>query len=133
MAIELGTSGEVYIHGNLTITKEYQNNLKVDKNAFQFKWFHTGHISYLDKEGYLFLINRIKEPINHRGKKIFPSEVDVVLLSHPTVAQAMAFGVPDKKYDKEISTVVVPQENMMVTKDDIIAYCKKNLTIFKIP
>ncbi|GLJ56067.1 hypothetical protein SUGI_1203670 [Cryptomeria japonica] len=127
-----GTSGEVCIRG-LNITKGYQNNPEANKTAFQFGWFHTGDIGYLDEEGYLFLIGRIKELINRGGEKISPLEVDAVLLSHPAVAQAVAFGVPDEKYGEEINAAVVPQENMTVTEDDIITHCKKNLAVFKIP
>ncbi|KAH9317017.1 hypothetical protein KI387_018786, partial [Taxus chinensis] len=127
-----GSSGEVCIRG-LNVTKGYQNNPEANKTAFLFGWFHTGDLGYLDEEGYLFLIGRIKELINRGGEKISPVEVDAVLLSHPAVAQAVAFGVADEKYGEEINAAVVPQEGATVNEDDIITHCKKNLAAFKIP
>ncbi|GLJ25122.1 hypothetical protein SUGI_0480470 [Cryptomeria japonica] len=94
-----GTNDEVYICG-LNVTKVYQNNLEANKTTFQFGWFHTSHIGYLDKDGYIFLIGRIKESIHRRGEKISPLEVDAVLLSLLAVAQVVAYGILDEQYEK---------------------------------
>ncbi|KAH9317016.1 hypothetical protein KI387_018785, partial [Taxus chinensis] len=128
----LGSSGEVCIRGS-NVTNGYLNNPEANKTAFQFGWFHTGDLGYLDEEGYLFLIGRIKELINRGGEKISPLEVDAVLLTHPDVAQAVAFAVPDEKYGEEINAAVVGQEGVTVNGNDIICYCKKYLATFKIP
>eukprot|EP01018_Ginkgo_biloba_P033349 Gb_20191 [translate_table: standard] len=125
-------SGEVCIRG-FNVTKGYQNNPEANKTAFKFGWFHTGDLGYLDEDGYLFLIGRIKELINRGGEKISPVEVDAVLLSHPEVSQAVAFAVPDEKYGEEINAAIVPQEGASVTEGDILSLCKKNLARFKIP
>lgn len=125
-------NGEVCIRG-ANVTKGYKNNPDANKSAYQFGWFHTGDIGFLDEDGYLHLVGRIKELINRGGnsnfslllfmfkylkcpqiatlvkryssspgEKISPIEVDAVLLSHPDVAQAVAFGVPDDKYGEEV-------------------------------
>ncbi|GLJ15612.1 hypothetical protein SUGI_0256640 [Cryptomeria japonica] len=112
------TSGKVCIRG-LTVIKEYENNSKAYKTTFPLGWFHIGHIGYLDKDGYLFLIGRIKESIHHGGEKISPLEVDAVLLSLLAVAQAMAFGILDEQHDVEMNVIVVLQENMMVNEEMI--------------
>jgi len=127
-----GCSGEVCIRG-LNVTKGYQNNPEANKTAFQFGWFHTGDLGYIDNDGYLFLIGRIKELINRGGEKISPMEVDAVLLSHPAVAEAVAFAVPDEKYGEEINAAVIPKEGDIVTESQIRDLCKKNLASFKIP
>ncbi|XP_065869697.1 oxalate--CoA ligase-like isoform X2 [Euphorbia lathyris] len=95
--------GEVCIKGP-NVTKGYKNNPEANRMAFRFGWFHTGDLGYLDSDGYLHLVGRIKELINRGGEKISPIEVDAVLVSHPDVAQAVAFGVPDDKYGEEVST-----------------------------
>lgn len=94
-------NGEVCIRGP-NVTKGYKNNPEANKAAFRFGWFHTGDVGFLDADGYLHLVGRIKELINRGGEKISPIEVDDVLLSHPEVAQAVAFGVPDDKYGEEV-------------------------------
>lgn len=127
-----GCTGEVCIRG-ANVTKGYQNNPEANESAFQFGWFHTGDLGYLDEEGYLFLKGRIKELINRGGEKISPFEVDAVLLSHPFVAQAVAFAVPDEKYGEEVNAAVVPVEGVSIMEEDVISTCKKNLAAFKVP
>lgn len=127
-----GRTGEVCIRG-ANVTKGYQNNPEANESAFQFGWFHTGDLGYLDEEGYLFLKGRIKELINRGGEKISPFEVDAVLLSHPSVAQAVAFAVPDEKYGEEVNAAVVPVEGVSLMEEDVISTCKKNLAAFKVP
>ncbi|XP_043723086.1 probable CoA ligase CCL9 [Telopea speciosissima] len=125
-------NGEVCIRGP-NVTKGYKNNPEANKAAFSFGWFHTGDIGFMDSEGYLHLVGRIKELINRGGEKISPIEVDAVLLSHPEVAQAVAFGVPDDKYGEEINCAIIPREGSNMDQEEMLKYCKKNLTSFKVP
>ncbi|XP_027358565.1 oxalate--CoA ligase-like [Abrus precatorius] len=129
---EAEVSGEVCIRGP-NVTKGYKNNVDANTAAFQFGWFHTGDIGYFDSEGYLHLVGRIKELINRGGEKISPIEVDGVLLSHPDIAQAVAFGVPDEKYGEEIYCAVIPREGSNIDEVEVLRYSKKNLASFKVP
>ncbi|KAL3521535.1 hypothetical protein ACH5RR_019684 [Cinchona calisaya] len=131
-AQEDDANGEVCIRGP-NVTKGYKNNPEANKSAFQFGWFHTGDLGYLDSDGYLHLVGRIKELINRGGEKISPIEVDAVLLSHPDISQAVAFGVPDDKYGEEINCAVVPREGSNIDESEVSRYCKKNLAVFKVP
>ncbi|KAF6172372.1 hypothetical protein GIB67_022595 [Kingdonia uniflora] len=125
-------NGEVCIRG-LNITKGYKNNPEANKAAFSFGWFHTGDIGFMDEEGYLHLVGRIKELINRGGEKISPIEVDSALLSHPDVAQAVAFGVPDDKYGEEINCAIIPKEGSDIDEAEILRFCKNILASFKVP
>lgn len=129
---EAGAKGEVCIRGP-NVTKGYKNNPEANKSAFLFGWFHTGDIGYLDSDGYLHLVGRIKELINRGGEKISPIEVDAVLLSHPDIAQAVAFGVPDDKYGEEINCAIIPREGSNIDEEEVLRFCKKNLAAFKVP
>lgn len=129
---EAGKTGEVCIRGP-NVTKGYKNNPEANKSAFLFGWFHTGDLGYLDSDGYLHLVGRIKEMINRGGEKISPIEVDAVLLSHPDVAQAVAFGVPDEKYGEEINCAIIPREGSNLDEAEILRFSKKNLAAFKVP
>ncbi|KAF5732361.1 AMP-dependent synthetase and ligase family protein [Tripterygium wilfordii] len=129
---EEGSSGEVCIRG-ANVTKGYKNNLEANKAAFQFGWLHTGDLGYFDSDGYLHLVGRIKELINRGGEKISPIEVDAVLLSHPDISQAVAFGVPDDKYGEEINCAIIPREGSNIDEADVTRFCKKNLAAFKVP
>ncbi|KAI3783999.1 hypothetical protein L1987_43090 [Smallanthus sonchifolius] len=127
-----GANGEVCIRGP-NVTSGYKNNPEANKSAFLFGWFHTGDIGYFDSDGYLHLVGRIKELINRGGEKISPIEVDAVLLSHPDVAQAVCFGVPDDKYGEEINCAVIPREGSSLYEEEVLRFCKKNLAAFKVP
>ncbi|KAI8028535.1 Oxalate--CoA ligase [Camellia lanceoleosa] len=129
---ESGKSGEVCIRGP-NVTKGYKNNPEANKSAFRFGWFHTGDLGFLDSDGYLHLVGRIKELINRGGEKISPIEVDAVLLSHPDIAQAVAFGVPDDKYGEEINCAVIPREGSNIDEAEVLRFCKTNLAAFKVP
>nr|AMW91734.1 CoA ligase-like protein 8 [Scutellaria baicalensis] len=125
-------TGEVCIRGP-NVTKGYKNNPEANKSAFLFGWFHTGDLGFFDSDGYLHLVGRIKELINRGGEKISPIEVDAVLLSHPDIAQAVAFGVPDDKYGEEINCAVIPREGSNLDEAEVTRFCKKNLAAFKVP
>ncbi|XP_057952306.1 probable CoA ligase CCL9 [Malania oleifera] len=129
---QASASGEVCIRGP-NVTKGYKNNPEANKSAFQFGWFHTGDVGFLDSDGYLHLVGRIKELINRGGEKISPIEVDAVLVSHPDIAQAVAFGVPDDKYGEEINCAVIPREGSDIDEAEVQRFCKKNLAAFKVP
>ncbi|KAF5191046.1 Acetyl-coenzyme a synthetase [Thalictrum thalictroides] len=125
-------SGEVCIRGP-NVTKGYKNNPEANKAAFRFGWFHTGDLGFLDSDGYLHLVGRIKELINRGGEKISPIEVDSVLLSHPDVAQAVSFGVPDDKYGEEINCAIIPRDGAKIDEAEVLKFCKNNLATFKVP
>ncbi|PKA58029.1 4-coumarate--CoA ligase-like 10 [Apostasia shenzhenica] len=127
-----GTAGEVCIRGP-NVVKGYKNNPEANVAAFLFGWFHTGDVGCMDDDGYIHLVGRIKELINRGGEKISPIEVDAVLLSHPAVAQAVAFGVPDKKYGEEINCAIILRKGAVIDVEEVARHCRKNLAPFKVP
>ena len=108
--VAAGSPGEVCVRGG-NVTAGYKGNPAANEEAFAYGWFHTGDIGVRDADGdgYVRLVGRIKELVNRGGEKISPIEVDSVLLTHPDVAQAVAFGVLDKKYGEDIHYVVIPR------------------------
>ncbi|XWS37841.1 hypothetical protein CRYUN_Cryun19dG0080100 [Craigia yunnanensis] len=132
VAQEANVSGEVCIKGP-NVTEGYKNNPEANKAGFKFGWFHSGDLGYFDSDGYLYLVGRIKEFINRGGEKISPIQVDAVLLSHPDIAQAVAFGVPDDKYGEEINCAIVPREGSNIGEAEVQEFCRKNLAAFKVP
>ena len=125
-----GQTGEVVIRGP-NVTLGYHNNPTANAEAFTNGWFRTGDQGVLDSEGVLTLTGRIKELINRGGEKISPLEVDAVLLQHPSVAEAVCFGVPDVKYGEAVQAAVVLSD--AVTEGDIRSFCGGHLADFKIP
>ena len=127
-----GERGEVSIRG-ATVVEGYENNPTANEAAFTDGWFRTGDQGMLDDEGYLFLTGRLKEQINRGGEKISPLEIDEVLLRHPAVAQAVAFGVPHAKLGEEVGAAIVLNAGAETTEREIRDHVSQHLAAFKVP
>jgi acyl-CoA synthetase (AMP-forming)/AMP-acid ligase II len=125
-----GQRGEVVIQGP-NVVSEYENNPEATAKSFTKGWFRTGDQGFLDSDGYLTLTGRIKELINRGGEKIGPREIDEVLLAHPAVEEAVAFGVPHRTWGEEVAAAVVLREP--TPESEILAFCKERLADFKVP
>jgi acyl-CoA synthetase (AMP-forming)/AMP-acid ligase II len=128
--LKSGDHGEVVIKGP-NVTRGYESNPDANAKSFVDGWFRTGDQGFLDAEGYLTLVARIKELINRGGEKVSPREIDEVLLAHPSVAEAVCFGVPHPTWGEEVEAAVVVREH--VSESDLIAYCRERLADFKRP
>jgi acyl-CoA synthetase (AMP-forming)/AMP-acid ligase II len=128
--LKSGDRGEVVIRGANVITG-YENNPEANASSFTNGWFRTGDQGYLDAEGYLLLTGRLKEMINRGGEKISPREIDEVLLGHPAVAEAVAFGTPHPTWGEEVAAAVVLGGE--ASAEDLMAYCKERMADFKRP
>ena len=128
--LELGGRAEV-VTKVANVTKGYHKNHQANEESFVGEWFRTGDQGFLDEKGVLRLTGRLKELINRGGEKISPLEVDAALLRHPSVAEAVCFGVPDQKYGEVVQAAVVLSEN--VSTDAIRSFCSDYLSDFKIP
>jgi acyl-CoA synthetase (AMP-forming)/AMP-acid ligase II len=124
--------GEVVIKGG-NVTAGYENNPSANASSFTSGWFRTGDQGYQDDDGYLFLTGRIKEIINRGGEKVSPREVDEVLLEHPAVAQAVAFGMPHERLGEEVAAAVVLAEGASCDERELREHCAKRLADFKMP
>jgi acyl-CoA synthetase (AMP-forming)/AMP-acid ligase II len=122
--------GEVVIQGPNVITG-YENNPEANAKSFTDGWFRTGDQGYIDDNGYLCLVGRLKELINRGGEKISPVEIDQVLLSHPSVAEAVSFAVPHKSWGEEVAAAVVL--SAPASEADLLAHCRARLADFKCP
>jgi acyl-CoA synthetase (AMP-forming)/AMP-acid ligase II len=125
-----GERGEVVIQGP-NVTAGYENNSEANASCFTDGWFRTGDQGFLDSNGYLTLVGRLKELINRGGEKISPREIDEVLLAHPAVAEAVCFGVPHPTWGEEVAAVVVLRN--AATEADLQAFCRERLADYKRP
>jgi acyl-CoA synthetase (AMP-forming)/AMP-acid ligase II len=128
--LKRGEQGEVVIQGP-NVIRGYENNPEANASSFVDGWFRTGDQGYLDADGYLHLVARIKELINRGGEKISPREIDEVLLTHPAVAEAVCFGVPHGTWGEEVAAAVVLRD--AASEADLLAYCRERLADYKRP
>lgn len=127
-----GEIGEVVIRGP-NVTPGYDNNPEANAKAFTTGWFRTGDQGRIDEDGYLFLTGRLKEQINRGGEKISPLEIDVVLLDHPAVAQAVTFAMPHDKLGEDVAAAVVLREGMDASEHAIRDFASARLAAYKVP
>jgi oxalate---CoA ligase len=125
-----GSVGEVVISGP-SVIDSYANNPEANAASFVDGWFRTGDQGTLDAGGYLSLIGRLKEMINRGGEKIAPREIDDVLMQHPAVAEAVAFGSPHPAWGEEVVAAVVLREP--VAEKELIAFARERLADYKVP
>jgi len=125
-----GATGEVSIKGP-NVFSGYEGNAAANAESFSNGWFRTGDQGFVDSDGYLTLVGRIKELINRGGEKISPREIDETLLTHSAVAEAVCFGIPDRVYGEEVAAAVVLKD--AATEKELVAHCHLSLADFKCP
>ncbi|MBR0775195.1 amino acid adenylation domain-containing protein [Bradyrhizobium diazoefficiens] len=127
-----GKHGEIMLRGP-NMSRGYYNDEAATTAAFRDGWFRTGDLGYLDDDGYLFIVGRIKDIINRGGQKVSPLEVEEVLLSHPAVLEAGVFAVPHAKLGENVAAVVVLRPNSAATSDQLRQFARKRLAAYKVP
>ncbi len=130
--VSTGDKGEVCIRGNNNMI-EYLNNPEATKNSVIDGWLHTGDIGYLDKDGFLFVVDRTKDMINRGGENIYPREIEIVLEAHPDVMAVAVIGVPDDALGERVKAVIEPSKPDILTPEIIQEYLKDKLAKYKIP
>ncbi len=126
-----GETGEIVVKGE-TVFDGYEDAPEENKAVFTDGGFRSGDIGYLDDDGYLFITGRKKEMINKGGKKISPAEVDLVLMAHPGVAEAMTFPVEDTVFGEEIAALVVRKDTDL-SEEELRLFLLDRMTASKIP
>jgi oxalate---CoA ligase len=124
--------GEVVIRGRNVIAG-YENNPDANAKAWTNGWFRTGDQGYLDEAAYLRLTGRLKEMINRGGEKITPLEIEIALLDHPAVAQAVAFAMPHPLLGEEIAAAIVLREELTAGEHELREFVAARLAQFKVP
>ena len=125
-----GEDGEVVIRG-ASVIDGYANNAEANAKSFTSGWFRTGDQGRISADGYLSLVGRLKEMINRGGEKIAPREIDEVLLQHPAVGEAVAFGAPHERWGEEVVAAVVLKGE--ATEKDLLAFARERLADYKVP
>lgn len=128
----VGEYGELLMRGDSLMTGYYKNE-KATSDAIKDGWLHTGDIAYRDAEGYMYIVDRVKDVIIPGGINVYPREIEEVLAKHPTIDQVCVVGVPDQEWGETVKVVIVLKKNAHVTVDELKAFMKQHLAEFKIP
>lgn len=126
-----GEIGELIVKGpNVMIG--YLGMPEETSSAIVDGWFHTGDLAKMDDEGYIYIVDRMKDLIIVGGYNVYPREVEEVLYKHPSVVEAVVIGVPDPIFGEQVKAYVVCNDNNVST-NDLLAFCKNHLAKYKVP
>jgi len=125
------TNGELCVKGP-QVMKGYWNNETETRDVFFGEYLRTGDIAQMDEEGFFRIVDRKKEMINVSGFNVFPKEIEDVIARHPKVLEVGVKGVPDEK-TTETPMAFIIKKDQSLTEEEMRAYCKKELTPYKIP
>ena len=127
-----GQEGELLIRGP-QVMRGYWNKPGETANVIRDGWLYTGDLAVMDTDGFFKIVGRKKEMIDASGYKVYPDEVDRVLMSHPAVLEAATIGVPDQKRGETVKSIVVLRPGMRASTEDLAAHCRESLAPYKVP
>jgi len=140
--LKAGEEGEICIRG-ANIMKGYLDNPKATRETFWYLeegkrrhedgWFRSGDIGYADKEGYVFIVDRLKDMIITGGENVYPREVEEVLFTKPEVEECAVIGLPDKEWGEKVAAFIIPKAGKTISTDELKAFMKTKLAPFKVP
>ncbi len=130
--LEQGNQGEICIRGP-NITNGYLNNPAETNSAFWGDWFRSGDIGLFDDDGYLYIVDRLKDMIITGGENVYPREVEELLYTHPLVQECAVVGLPDRNWGERVTAFIVLHKNQPPDPAALKAYLKEHLAGFKIP
>jgi fatty-acyl-CoA synthase len=131
--VAAGEKGEVLVQGP-NVTPGYWQQPAATQAAFAGDgWLRTGDLAQVDDEGYLYIVDRLKDMIISGGENVYPAEVEEALYTHPAVAECAVIGVPDARWGEVARAVVVRRGGQQVTEAELIAYLDGRLARYKIP
>jgi long-chain acyl-CoA synthetase len=127
-----GQIGEVCARGG-QMMREYWNKPEATAAAFQGGWYHTGDAGYLDPDGYLFLVDRVKDMIVTGGENVYSAEVESAISTHPGVAQVAVIGIPHETWGEAVHAIVVPRPGAEVSPETVIEHARAAIAGYKVP
>jgi long-chain acyl-CoA synthetase len=128
----VGERGQLAVKGP-QVMKGYLNRDEDNKNIFHDGFILTGDIAIMDEDGYFYIVDRQKDMVIAGGYNIFPREIEEVLYTHEKVKEACVAGVPHEYRGETIKAYIVLKDGVSMTEEDVIAFCRENLTKYKVP
>lgn len=127
-----GTVGEVIARGP-NVMQGYWNKPEQTAAAVRDGWMHTGDGGYMDEDGFVFIVDRLKDMIISGGENIYSAEVENALSQHPAVAASAVIGIPSEEWGEAVHAVVIAKPGASASPDELIAHCKSLIAGYKCP
>jgi long-chain acyl-CoA synthetase len=133
VALELGAQGEICVRGP-NIMKGYLNNPAETRTAFWDDWLRSGDLGTFDEDGYLYIVDRIKDMIITGGENVYPREIEEVLYQRSEIQECSVIGLPDEEYGERVTACIVPKhKDAPLDLPELKIFLKTHLASFKIP
>lgn len=128
-----GEQGELCVKGTC-VTNGYLNKPDATKESFDSEgWFHSGDVAYMDEDGYAYIVDRKKDMINVGGEKVYPSEVEDMMLDHPKIKDLVIVGIPDDLKGEAPKAFIQLKEGERSTLEEIREFCRSKMAPYKVP
>jgi long-chain acyl-CoA synthetase len=127
-----GEQGEITIRGP-NVMKGYYNRPEETAKTVKDGWLRSGDVGLLDEEGYLFIVDRIKDVIITGGLNVYPKEVEEVLYTHEVIEECSVVGIPHDEYGEAVTAFIKLRENKTASEDELIRFCKEKMASYKAP
>ncbi|MEE9264851.1 MAG: long-chain-fatty-acid--CoA ligase [Vicinamibacteria bacterium] len=127
-----GQVGEIIARGE-NVMAGYWNREEETASALENGYMHTGDLATIDKDGFIFIVDRAKDMIVSGGENVYSAEVENALYEHPCILEAAVIGVPDEIWGEAVQAFIVPKDGANLSEDDIIAHCRKLIAGYKVP
>lgn len=131
-ALPSGEVGELWVKGGPVI-KGYLNREEATAETITDGWLHTGDVARIDEDGFIFIVDRVKDMVLRGGENIYCAEVEAVIFNHEDVAECSVFGVEDDRLGEEVGVAIHLKPGASATADDIRAHCAAHMAKHKIP
>jgi len=128
----VGVQGELLTRG-YSVMRGYWGDPEATREAIVDGWMHTGDLATIDGRGYCRIVGRAKDMLIRGGENVYPAEIEDFLLTHPDVAAAEVFGVPDERYGEEVSAFVIPRPGRGLTEEALREFCRGRIAHYKVP
>jgi long-chain acyl-CoA synthetase len=131
--LEQGKEGEICVRGPI-VMKGYLNDLEGNRSAFwDGGWYRSGDVGVFDGDGYLSIVDRLKDMIITGGENVYSREVEEVLYTSQVVQECAVIGLPDKEWGERVTAVIVPKPGKKIIPQDLKLLVKARLSVFKVP
>jgi long-chain acyl-CoA synthetase len=130
--VSIGVVGEIIIRGP-GVMKGYLNQPEATAETLREGWLHTGDLARMDKDGYIYIVDRKKEMIIRGGYNVYPREIEEILYAHPDVVEAAVVGVPHLDLGEEVAAIVVLRQGACATSEELKQFVKERVAPYKYP
>jgi len=127
-----GGVGELWVKG-APVIRGYLNRPDATAETITDGWLHTGDVARIDEDGFIYIVDRVKDMVLRGGENVYCAEVESAIYEHPAVAECTVFGVPDLRLGEEVGAAIHLREGVPVSADTIRNHCRERISAHKIP